>query len=741
MTDSNQGHRGFPDTTVRVESKEGLSLVKAAYMRQMDVMYQWPNSLNPWQAGAIKSIFSNTALYDPGHPLHPGKEGITLYLGYDKTNRPRLLFSLKQVEYIQYYINAMRLSTPSWVEYYQRRAELIADGGQESLAEFEEMEEPSYEDGKDDWIPIPDMVLPAELFIKIEEIYVQSHFHLGKINKQLEKDSKIAERHERNGMPLPVFDSKRFDDILSLPVPDPNADPEQEKEKEKSRQIQDEKGKEKVAVKLRAQKEQEEKRMQEEADWKEQEERVRKHREEMEREQRVERERDLMEEALEKAAEFVDGETNDPSVNFVDEGERQDHEQVSARYHNACQRALIISMYGGWKYFDSEENGPQQEEDVDGVIEEEEKKINKLEKPSHLGRTVFVALNVTRCEKDPKVVLEVGWSAIFWQEDEWYGPPDALHTKPEFEEMRDYGHIIVQDHMLDKHNGETRPDYRDKYCYGDSIPVPKNELKQTLKAKLQDIWRKGGKGPIFIVTHTPKGEEHDFSDVGLDISTADPDLHPDTQEILPDEDPNASNAVYMVNTATLFGAIEGVDPSYLPPSPSNPHPLVIAGRSEKDLQRTALTVFGNSDERRKPTFVGNAGNDAFYTLQILLALLFGSTLDELKAAYQEDSINPNFFKSSADPTRPDKVEEDTVEFVRARPSRPPGLEGYIEVDREDMLPDDERIIYDDPDWVEEEDVIGMHYEDDEGNLLPLPHGPEQVGDEERRTNILDPVDV
>lgn len=61
----------------------------------------------------------------------------------------------------------MRLSTPSWVEYYQRRAELIADGSQESLTELEEMGEPSYEDGKDDWVPIPDMVLPAGLFIKI----------------------------------------------------------------------------------------------------------------------------------------------------------------------------------------------------------------------------------------------------------------------------------------------------------------------------------------------------------------------------------------------------------------------------------------------------------------------------------------------------------------------------------------------------------------------------------------------
>ena len=58
----------------------------------------------------------------------------------------------------------------------------------------------------------------------------------------------------------------------------------------------------------------------------------------------------------------------------------------------------------------------------------------------------------------------------------------------------------VQDHILDKYNGETRPDYRDKYCYGDSIPVPKNELKQTLKAKLQDIWKKGGKGPICMLS-------------------------------------------------------------------------------------------------------------------------------------------------------------------------------------------------------------------------------------------------
>ena len=127
------------------------------------------------------------------------------------------------------------------------------------------------------------------------------------------------------------------------------------------------------------------------------------------------------------------------------------------------------------------------------------------------------------------------------------------------------------------------------------------------------------------------------------------------------------------------------------------------------------------------------GINAQYTLQLLLAILFGSTLDELKAAYEEDNINPDFFKASADPTRPDKIEEDKVELVRAAPSRPPGL---------DMLPDDERIIYDDPDWVEEEDVIGVHYEDDEGNLLPLPHGPDHVGsDEEERTNVLDAVEV
>lgn len=60
MEDNNPGDKVFPDTTMRVESKEGLSLVKDAYMRQMDVMYQWPNSLNPWQVNLFVRLNSHT---------------------------------------------------------------------------------------------------------------------------------------------------------------------------------------------------------------------------------------------------------------------------------------------------------------------------------------------------------------------------------------------------------------------------------------------------------------------------------------------------------------------------------------------------------------------------------------------------------------------------------------------------------------------------------------------------------
>lgn len=141
---------------------------------------------------------------------------------------------------------------------------------------------------------------------------------------------------------------------------------------------------------------------------------MRTHREEMEREQRVEQERDLMEEALDKAAKFV-GWRNERSFCQLCRQRRTIGSRTgfcsvpqclsTIPYHRYVWRMEIFRFRGEW----SSARG----ECIDGIMEEEEKKINKLERPSHLGRTVFVALNVTRWEKDPKVVLEVGWSAIF----------------------------------------------------------------------------------------------------------------------------------------------------------------------------------------------------------------------------------------------------------------------------------------------------------------------------------------
>lgn len=90
---------------------------------------QWFKPLNPWQINAVKTLVSVDALADPSHPLRI-QGSLELFIGKfapfgvkHRTDllstgiypggKPRLLMSLRQLEYIQYYIKAMKLIQPS----------------------------------------------------------------------------------------------------------------------------------------------------------------------------------------------------------------------------------------------------------------------------------------------------------------------------------------------------------------------------------------------------------------------------------------------------------------------------------------------------------------------------------------------------------------------------------------------------------------------------------------------------
>ncbi|WVQ76736.1 hypothetical protein IAR50_006410 [Cryptococcus sp. DSM 104548] len=759
----------FPwvDPEVRITDNTGLVLAKDAYMRQMDVMWQWPNSLNPWHAGAINSFLSATALFDKGHALHPGQQGLTLYLGYDKTNRPRLLFSLKQVEYIQYYINALRLSNPSWVEYYSKRAELEQDGSEQALKELEQLEQPSYELGKGDWIPMPDMVLPAEWFIKIEEITIPSFFHLTKVTKQLDKDTKIAERHERNELPLPEFDPKRFEPILALPVPIVTEEEERKKEeqriaqKAKAKQARRERMEYARQVKLAALRGEALPAAPNPATPTPAPEKAKT------AQPAKPRADDSRNPAWLKAAEEAaskvlqdygfasnseaddndseDGETRNNSIDSGEEGEGDEpqeeltDDQLAERYHFVASQALIIAAEGGLR---------------NALAEVEAEVTPENEQPKEVGRGSFVALAVTRWDQDPKVVLEVGWSSMYWQEVIEPGAQKDAKAKPVLEEVRDQGHYIIEDHRLDKKN-TAYPDYRENYLFGDSIQIPKTKLKTTIRNKLIEVNTRGGKGSLYVIVHAPKGVDFDFEDIGPSFSTERGDfgdLRPDTGSLPPYMDASKCGVPFMINTAALFGGIERA-PTTRPPAGYAPvitstsidesvvpiNDVKGLGRTRKSLQHVAMLLFGD-DENRRPQFCGNAGNDAFYTLQIFLALMTGNTLDKFREIYEADPIQPDFFSSMHDPT----AAEEPLEFSVPGPTRDkvPDSESWENEEMEaqsieEWIADQEKgpqIILD-PNHVEEEDMRGVTFfwEDDEGNEVDVGWGEDlqDVEDTER----------
>jgi len=79
--------------------------------------------------------------------------------GVDHMGRERLLMSLRQIEYIQYYINTMRIAEQGWVEYLTIRAAAIEAGV--------EPPRPPERKGEGIWIPLPDTVRLRSEFVTL----------------------------------------------------------------------------------------------------------------------------------------------------------------------------------------------------------------------------------------------------------------------------------------------------------------------------------------------------------------------------------------------------------------------------------------------------------------------------------------------------------------------------------------------------------------------------------------------
>ncbi|OCF30461.1 hypothetical protein I316_07897 [Kwoniella heveanensis BCC8398] len=732
--------------------KDGFKLVEDAYFRYSDVMYAWTKYLKPNHANAVKPLIYARALTTPEHPLWDAEEGgLKLYIGYDSMGAPRLLFHLKQLEYLQYYIHELHLTSPTWVEYYNRRGELMEEGKEKEALE---LKPPAvHYEGGDDCVPLPNSVYQGDSFKTIEPIVCHSSFFLVKISKEIQKEGRKAESNKRLGYPPPTFSSNRFDAIRDNMTPGPGL----------------RKGPEKQGRPVKVQN-------QDDGD-------------EVKGWGGFPLATSRSTGTEEKEATATSGSAGEltgtegvfgvlsladtfchTGVDTATENEKPSeripteklsypsplqppmplpselNEDYGMRYHFHCQQAFLLAVSGGLAETfpiltkpPSGDQGTEKAEEDDNTLPE-------------VGRSLFISLCVTRWEKDPKVILEVGWSTIWWQKkvDE-----EIEEGEPIFEEMRDFGHLIISDHLLSKRNGESRPDYRDDYLFGDSLPLEQDKLRAGIQRKLKDLTKKSGSGPIYIVTHTPAGQEIELKDIGLDVSSWHVDLQPDGWDVPPYMSVAGCGSVFVINTASLFGSIEQA-----PADTGTTGMIQAVGRTKKSLQHTALLLFGK-DSARKPQKCGNAGNDAYYTLEIFLA---SPPLPELRAEYQHSQLSQSRPANQQPPSEPVvaesgavdtslNVEDKALESLALPDSIPNGLqtqngtadtsvEGQIgqeqdqefpshDAMREDLLFDgataadqdvkeshDNESESDDDDPMNN-DIQGVFYEDEEGNLVEL----------------------
>jgi len=94
----------------------------------------------------------------------------------------------------------------------------------------------------------------------------------------------------------------------------------------------------------------------------------------------------------------------------------------SQHYHHAQQALLLASQGGLVTALAHRPDSPPEGEPT--------------ESQAKIGRSLFIALDLITWEKDESVILEIGWSAVWWQ------PVDPEKPFGEFEEMTDKGHYM-----------------------------------------------------------------------------------------------------------------------------------------------------------------------------------------------------------------------------------------------------------------------------------------------------------
>ncbi|KAJ7180189.1 hypothetical protein C8R43DRAFT_972124 [Mycena crocata] len=188
----------------------------------------------------------------------------------------------------------------------------------------------------------------------------------------------------------------------------------------------------------------------------------------------------------------------------------------------------------------------------------------------------WCSLDFEYWERENSLITEFGYSYVRWDNGK---------------EVEDRGHLTVKEHKLYK-NGTYVPENRENYQFGKSVEVTKAELKVKISELIAGLHKYG---PVYLVFHDPSQDMKLLKMLKSPVEAAVYEL------------PNAtpSEGIFIVDTAVLFGALEG------------------EGNNTRALKQVCNHLRVPTEE----AFMHNAGNDAHYTLLALREMASGETLD------------------------------------------------------------------------------------------------------------------
>ncbi|EKM80129.1 hypothetical protein AGABI1DRAFT_73024 [Agaricus bisporus var. burnettii JB137-S8] len=202
-------------------------------------------------------------------------------------------------------------------------------------------------------------------------------------------------------------------------------------------------------------------------------------------------------------------------------------------------------------------------------------------------RQLVAAKNGTWCaidfeawEYEHTLITEVGYSILRWD-------------KETGEEIRENGHWVVQG-TKQYENYRYVPGNRNNYNFGESKEILKKDLKPHIAGLINRL-RKDG--PLYLVFHDNNQDIKYMKSPAINAPLDELDY------LLPDTSPTFG--LFVVDTSDLFGALMGLSTG-----------------QRRGLQKTCRMLHIST------SFLHNAGNDAYYTLEAMIQMAQGENIDE-----------------------------------------------------------------------------------------------------------------